>query len=182
MDQKKKKLYLGVIALGGVALLVDRLILSPDAASPASTSAATGPTRTGGQAGGEDDKAVTIPELNFPRDLIPFDPKGTIRDVFAVPDAFAPPDNREPGRGAGSLADGKSKALTADEFENRYTVTAILTRQGLRIAVVEGRNMQIGSKLDGFTLADIEGGEVIFTRDNQKATLSLIRHTRRAPD
>lgn len=171
---KKKRIYLGVIGLCGIALLVDRLVITQGASAPAEAFAdMRGPSPKPSDAGA-DRKTVSIPELPFPRILNPMNPAEPIRDLFAPPDNSGGSDrsgNARGRRGVGTGSDASSANRRA--FLAGHHLKAVLDDPRLKIAIVDGLWVRIGQTVDGCRLTKVEGIRASFTCPDGEAVLIL---------
>lgn len=176
MSFHKKRKYIALMAAGGVALVVDRLVLTdgatgPSAAVALTSNASTAPVETATAQGAI---PSSIPELPFPRDLGTLDVNSAIRDLFAPPEFDADtgangsrPDNGRPGGDGGDHTTGAM-------FVARHRLSAVLIRQGLRIAVIDKTWVRIGQTLEGCTLLSVSGNEALFECTDGRVVLNVI--------
>ncbi len=68
------------------------------------------------------------------------------------------------GAGGGAAASGPAK----------WTLTSTLIAPHRRVAVINGRVMQVGQKIDGAELVAVESGSVLLRRAGQRIELKLI--------
>ncbi len=175
MSGRKKRIYLGLMALGATALLVDRFVLSDGVTQPDSAlagdrlvSAPIAPPA------GNSTVALPIPKIPFPRGLAPFDPDRAARDVF-LPPAFVG-ERRDSGDGNMAAGDGSSArpgTTGTAMFITRHKLDGVLIDQGLKIAIVDGLWIRLGELLDGCKLTDISGQEARFECRDAQAVLAI---------
>ncbi len=177
MTVRRRGTYLTLLAIGAMALAVDRWILSDGATGPAVATAlnpsdtnespsAPGPTST---------SKLMIPELPFPHGLETVDAGGTVRDLFAPP-LFLGGENS-----SGSAADKDStardgrnaSASTSATFMAHHRLEGVLVHERLRIAIVDGIWVRVGQTIDGCRLTVLSGNEARFTCDDNEATLHV---------
>ena len=176
MSLQKRRTYLALMAAGGVALVVDRLVLTdgvtgPSVAVALTPDASTAPVETASAQGAI---PSSIPELPFPRSLGTLDVDAAIRDLFAPPelDADAGASGSQPGKNQpGGDGDGYT---TGAMFVSRHRLSAVLIQQGLRIAVINTRWVRIGDTLEDCTLLSISGNEALFECPDGEAVLKVI--------
>lgn len=177
MEVSKKKTYAVILILGGVALLVDRLILSKSAAGPRMAVASEAAPLANPPATPDDTAEgagpLAIPELPFPRDVARFS------DESRLPDLFASPQERLRVSGATDSNDvvgevmAASSSLSRSAFEKAHRLDGVFIQQRLRIAVIDGKWSRIGEKIDGCTLEEIASREVRFACNDGVAVLTL---------
>jgi hypothetical protein len=122
---------------------------------------------------------LSIPELPFPRNLNPFDPSAPIRDIFARPQ-FAAMDTANEGASDSPERSGKpgeKQRIGRAAFAAQHRLDAIMIQQSLKIAILDGRWMQVGDVVDGCTLSDISGESAVFRCRDGDALLSPFERT-----
>ncbi len=180
MLHRKKRVYFAVMIFGGLALFVDRFVLSDNAAVPdaANASLAGLVVRSTDLPVPVAENAPAIPEVPFPRGVERFTFGSEIRDVFAPPLAASSEKARPYGAGKDGLLseDGaRARGLDRVAFEAQHELGGVLTHERLRIAIVDGRWLRIGDKLDGCTLTRISGEAACFECHNGEAVLKPSR-------
>ena len=181
MSPKRRRLYVGLTIAGAGALFVDRALLSSSATAPASAGAAiVSQSRATGAKQDEASLDRAIPDLPFPRQIEPFDPRAGLRDLFMPPMATDNVSNNEGSdNGQQKIASLlQPGSLGYREFLAGHTLEAVFVDGGLRMAIVDGRWLQVGAKLSGCRIEDISGVEVRFVCDDGVATLSIVRRER----
>jgi hypothetical protein len=183
MTGSKKRLYIALMLLGGIALLVDRVFLAsagPEAAqaatNPRSTTADSKPTTIDPQS--SIPKASPIPELQFPRQLPALDLSVALRDWFAPP---ARPKGREEGVSTDKGAPGEEEfaelIVSAKEaFVADHHLDGVVIQKGLRMAIVDGVWLRIGQEFDECTLSALSGRTAVFTCADGDAVLTLFQN------
>ena len=188
MTSSRKRTYMGLMAVGAVALVVDRCMLSDGAPasvsaeeanpatgseetprtraprSPASTRPKQGPQSGGGPHSGATEE-LSIPELPFPRNLKSLDVTAPVRDIFARPHSETASSSAEVTTDASGSS--SSEGMTAHSsqratFAENHRLEAVMINDGLKIAILEGRWMRVGDSIDGCALSAIEGEAAIF--------------------
>lgn len=177
MSGRKKRIYLGLMALGAAALLVDRFVLSDGVTRPDSVLAGDRLASSPPIVPLAEDAAVAlpIPKIPFPRGLAPFDPDRAVRDVF-LPPAFVG-ERRDSGDGNMAAGDGsRARPGTTGTamFITRHKLDGVLIDQGLKIAIVDGLWIRLGELLDGCKLTDISGQEARFECRDAQAVLAIV--------
>ena len=165
MQLPRNKIYFAVMLLGGVALVVDRCVLTHGVTSPKPVSASA-PTTTPGApkpltaapgASGSTETLATL-ELPFPRAIPAWNPQSPIRDIFAPfsdKDATDKRHTRSP-RGA------EAGQGTCAGFVTEHHLEAVLVQESLKIAILEGAWVRIDESVDGCVLTEIVGNKVRF--------------------
>ena len=171
---KKKRIYLGVIGLCGIALLVDRLVITQGATAPAEALAHVRKPSLKPSDADADRKTVSIPELPFPRMLKPMDPAEPMRDLFAPPDNRLGSDRTGNARGRrGTGTRGNASSASRQAFLASHHLKAILDDPRLKIAIVDGLWVRIGQTVGGCRLTKVEGIRACFTCPDGEAVLIL---------
>jgi len=160
MQGSKKKIYIAVMLLGGVALLVDRCVLTPGVTTPAPAAASTPRTAAPSAAAVAPSSAETLAtlELPFPRTIPPWDPQAPIRDLFAPYSDDDGADKRRTRSAPGADA-GRE---TCAGFAAQHRLQALLVQDSLKIAILDGAWVRIGESVDGCVLTEIVGNNVRF--------------------
>jgi len=183
MSPRRKKTYLTVIALGGVALLVDRLIPSSSATLPqvavARGAAPSVKPNTTGRNVAESDATWSIPELPFPHGLSVYQAGAVFRDLFA------PPGLQWPGKTGDDAADKAdssrnaeaTRPATAASFAEHHRLSGVILIQHLTIAVVDGTWLHVGETLDGCVVTAIHDNEALFRCRDGDTSLKVIAST-----
>ena len=99
MGRRNRKLYVVVIILGGLALVVDRIILPSGPTGPTGPEVAIASSEPEmpdslSQADPHPIENSLIPEVPFPRGITPVSDTGELRDLFAPPQELLPADNQ----------------------------------------------------------------------------------------
>lgn len=176
MNASRKRTYLIVMGLGATALLIDRLILPAPVTEPVEVLARPVPRQTAKAAPGAERPgqtsliAASIPEVPFPRNLPPSD-EVFLRDLFApvlVDDMgnILAPDSEttsapRPGR------------LLAKDFIAAHKLEAVMTRDQVRIILINGSMLRVDDELDGCRLQEISGDAAHFGCEDGGAILKL---------
>jgi hypothetical protein len=178
MSTKRRKIYIGLIGLGGVALAVDRFVLpgpvtGPElvAGSPNGTPPVVRPNPTSEPAAKQ-----PIPELVFPRPLPGRHAGGESRDLFAPPPdmlaGFSSKSATDKNGPSGEDAAG-GQALDRAVFSVQHQLGGILIHGGLKIAVVNGRWVRIKEAIGGCTLVGVGDNEATFECHDGVAVLRV---------
>ena len=168
---KTQRIYVGILALAIGAFGVDRLVLGggPDEAQataphrPPALSAGPAPTGPTGQAGqvlgllaalsGEGVDLSNLrnafqPSAAWSAKLFPPAPAAPATSVSVAPAAATP---------------AKSQALM--QFAQDHHVMSIIRTNGGGSALIDGRLINVGNKLNGFTLIELTDTAAIFASD-----------------
>jgi hypothetical protein len=181
MNSNKKKAYVAVMLVAGLALVADRFLLGdtevPNLAQAGLTlpkHAAAQPEASAMTAG---NAALSIPELAFPKNLPALEPQRRLRDVFAPPARYVVvPDVIEPGDAGKNAADGlpgTPQGLPAEAFRARYQLTAVFRDAGVQLVIVGGHWLRIGQELEGCELVEIGENHARFSCGDEDAVLPL---------
>lgn len=179
MSARKKKLYLCVIGAGAIALAADRLFLSRGPAlvsaandelqgEPGAAAAASSPVLTAAAESASSSGNNLIPEIPFPRGVKTGSNGPPLRDFFR------PPFRDQPARGnLDQRAQQEPLAPSREGFADRHRLQVVLTRDGFRVAVIDGAWMRPGDTLDGCVLQEIRGTQAIFACADGEAALTI---------
>ncbi len=179
ISRRKKQLYLGVVLLGGIALAVDRLILPAGVTEPAEATASVSQSASGAgdNTGPTSGETFSIPEVPFPRGVMPLSPDAKMRDLF-VPLArrsFGDPLNSSADNGRdGSTEDEAAGRLSSAAFVSQHSLQGVMVNPRLKIAIVDADWLRLGEVIDGCTLSDIDGGAARFECFDGEAVLSVV--------
>ncbi len=184
MAGDRKRVYLVVMLLGGVALVVDRFVLSSNVTVPASVVAgsprpsATGPAALPMPAPTKPIAATpgalpvadrSVPELPFPRNMPNWDGQTPIADIFAPRGGNAATDKAlRHAKGDEDAARG-----TCAVWVRQHRLDAVMAQERLKIAVVDGASLRIGDALDGCSLIAVEGTKARFRCRDGETSLTL---------
>lgn len=177
MTKKRKQLYAILLTLGGIAFVVDRVVLTTSISTPATAvaaqtanSPATQPTSSM-----RDDESLSIPELPFPKNLPPYDSRFAMRDIFAPPSTWTKINTlQDDADNDGSDIDRHTRPNRSDIFLSQHRLDAVLNGPRLKIAVVDGLWIRVGDTLDGCKFRKIEGTAAIFSCKDGNAILNLV--------
>jgi hypothetical protein len=178
ISRRRKRACFTVMVVAGLALAVDRLVLTDVSMDPQSVLARqtdAGSEKTASLSAAEA-PMLSIPELPFPRGLEPtYDASRLIRDLFALPEVV-----REGMANAGADKDGPNSAgqgrpeeANRATFVSLHRLDGVIIQARLRIAIVDGVWMRIGQSLDGCALKVIAGNEVRFSCSDGDAALTV---------
>jgi len=176
MPRPKNKIYIALMLLGGVALVVDRCVLTRSVTTPA-PAAASAPTSTPGTLGpekgasgtpGSTETLATL-ELPFPRAIPPWNPQSPIRDIFAPLSDEDATDKRRAQSPRGA-AGGQG---TCADLVSQHHLEAVLVQESLKIAIVDGAWVRMGESVDGCVLTEIVGNKVRFRCRDGDTVLTL---------
>lgn len=185
---RKNYIYLGLIALGLLALWLDRSYFGVTAPSK-STALEADRSINGAQEkpgflrqpapriGQRGTGAAGVPELRFPRNLPPFAPDIEIRDIFARADVAK---NYKKGKRVGPEKSGDEEepegAVGREQFVAKHTLGAVMVMDGLKIAVLDGRWLRVGDIVDTCRLVQIGGDAAVFECHDGNAIFSMKRN------
>jgi hypothetical protein len=122
---------------------------------------------------------LSIPELPFPRNLKSTDSTVALRDIFARPPSAAMETTAEGASDSPetSAKPGEKQCIGRAAFAVQHRLKAVMVMEGLKIAIVDGRWMQVGDVVDGCTLSDISGESAVFRCRDGDALLSSFART-----
>ena len=170
MPRQKRRLYVGIMILGGAALITDQLIPAGQEAAPREAEASL----LRPEPVSPPEASLSIPELPFPRGIKPLDGRSDLPDLFAPPSLqpismSVTTDNQatKPPDGIGPME------VSHTAFSTRHTVEGVMIDQRLRIAVIDGELRQLGQTIDGCTLVEITDTEVRFECRDGSAALRV---------
>lgn len=168
----KNKIYLALIALGLMALAIDRTFMGATAPSAATAdpvspdeedgAAAEAPPRPRVVPKPAGPSKLSIPELHFPRNLPEYDPALELRDIFARAEESDGVPGSDSSHPTISRKQAPQGAIGREAFEVAHRIDAVMVQESLKIAVVDGRWMQVGDVMDTCTLIRIEGDSAEF--------------------
>lgn len=174
---KSQKTYVTILVLALVGLAVDQLFLGGDQTGPETIQASEpydGPV-TGSfapaTAGGPETTSLAD-RLSAARTALALDVE-TARDAFAPSDSWqaqlTPPKTETPiaqtPAGAGPAA--------AEIFTQRHTLMSVIQMDDGGVALIDEKVLQVGAKLDGFTLIELTETTAVFRSGDLQAELRL---------
>lgn len=172
MTGQKKRTYLGLMLVCGIALVVDRCVKPETATAPEPAAAGILPAGSPPEAG----PLLSIPELPFPEGINSFDPPPDWRDLFAPPrrparqSETSKASDKPPARPASPSGPGKAGR---EGFVTQHTLNGVMIDERLRIAIVDGKWLTEGRSVDGCILTRLTGREVQFECSDGVASLKL---------
>lgn len=167
----KQKVYGGLLILAVGAVLVDRVIIGIDVASPqqASAKAVQPPVAVDGVAGVGSLEDVAVPDRDqliasrlaavAQQQGLEF---GDLRDGFEPAQSWL-----------GKPQQAADAQLTPEAFRGRYPLMAVFTTAGKSYAVVGGQTLRVGQALEGFKLVAIQRRRVLFVSAHGRVVLKL---------
>jgi hypothetical protein len=178
---KKKIIYGVIIAVGFVALTVDRLTGDGPAQAAASPKpAATADTKVALDEGSPlaNGAAGRVAAASFPRQLEGPQTGGPVRDAFGLTPAIIkvmrPPEAEQPAGQPGKPGEQPAKPrMTADRFISEHRLTAVMHGPAVAIAVVNGQWIEPGQALDECKLVEITGRSALFECSGEIAELTV---------
>jgi len=164
---RKKKVYAAIVAVGLLALAVDRLVFSEPASAVASAGskaspAAKKPAREASK--GAVSLSATVAAEVFPHGIPKYD-STIVRDAFELtPSAQQTLLGPSVAANAGGLLNGgASPASSVSEFRNAHKLLAVMTGPNLRVAIIDGQRVNIGQHIAGCELIEITGQSARFS-------------------
>jgi hypothetical protein len=182
MSHKKKKIYAGVVVLGLIALVVDRILApGPSPVSAASLVNDELPSKplSDGPAGSGQAAADIEPEA-FPR-LSPLsDAQSLLRDAFAphsdvLEQLLQTPQEQLllPAEPVEPEADPRTSAA---DFAGRHTLGAVMQGARTSFIIVDGKRLNVGDSLDDCVLMSVTGRTASFECFDGPAELTISAH------
>ncbi len=173
MSAKKRNSYLIIMAVGGVVLIVDRVLLQDGGGGPESAVAYTvspdGPLSP--SVADDTSSGALIPDIPFPKLQEPSAQNTPTRDLFEPP-RDATQSARRDNQGAGDLS--RIQPDDVDTFQTQHRLDGLMVQQGLRVAVVNGRWIHVNDELDGCKTVSIFQDSVIFECRDGQAELTIV--------
>jgi len=170
---KRQKMSVGVLAIGLVALLVDRMYVLPQSAPAGQAAPADEYTVTATA-----DRAAVPPPVSAPADLTvaakldaawsdnnPHSDEP--RDLFSLPSSW--PTTRR------SQETPRPTVTAGSAFAARHRLEAITVDPQGKRALIDDKLLRLGETLEGFRLVAIDTESVAFERDGQHIQLELVR-------
>jgi hypothetical protein len=159
---KSKVISLAALGLAVAAMLVDRLVVGPDAAAPKSAEAtiASRPAAPAAPAA----PATTVPASAPIRlaDRLKVLAEAPNLDPLHARDAFVPPESWLAQPKTPETAAAAPAADPAEKFIHEHKLTSVLTAGDGGIAMVNGKVLRVGQEVDGFKLVRLEPGCAVF--------------------
>lgn len=174
MNNRKRTIYAGILILGALALLTDRLLYGPSV-QPA---AAAG--RSLSALGVETSVAptVSVAAAPFPDALPAQGPLEHLRDIFTPTERaqialLGISADRDPRTGR-LRRGGAPDVVTAEKFQQNHRLTAVLVGKESSFAIVDDNWLRVGDTLDTCELTEITGTGASFKCANGLASLSAV--------
>jgi hypothetical protein len=181
MLQGKKKLYVLVMILGGIALFVDRVFLSsssePEVAEAATTATADDKPASV-KAVSPTPQASPIPELNFPRQLPAYDVSTLLRDWFEapkLPGIEQPPEGTPDNGSPLDLRAAVALVSAKEAFVANHRLDGIVINDNWQIAIVDSVWLRVGQAMDDCMLSEVSGRTAVFACEDGDAQLTLFQ-------
>lgn len=170
----KQKAYGAVLIVGVAALAVDRMFLQPEQTVagrlPPEHYALSRPAGTP-DPGPESRLAASV---SNPRAVVADRLEELARtrglDLERVPDAFIPPTE---WLTVETPEVRPASRMSAETFVRTHVLTGVMAAAGGGYAIVDGKTLFIGMKLDGFTLVGVSERSAILESDGEKVELML---------
>lgn len=173
MNRRKKQIYGAILALGGLALLLDRIAFQTTAPSAAQASMSPSAGSTGVEA--PKGPVVSVAVTPFPSDLPPVSSEHELRDVFATTDTIRAEMlllATEDARGNGTRRTTKERTA-AESFQRSRRLTAVMLGERLSFAIVDESWLQVGDRMDDCELTGMTGTTATFDCPGGDVTLSV---------
>ncbi|MCH8966400.1 MAG: hypothetical protein IID43_01860 [Planctomycetes bacterium] len=176
MSHKRKRLYIALMVLAAAGFGVDRFVFSRSSTAPSVAMASSGVAAASvfPNISGNTDAALAIPELPFPRAVEGYSFGDDIQDIFTPP-GWEPNGSTKSGNRFRAARDSGPSGRA--EFMRSHELGGILFHDNLKIAVLDGRWMRVGEMIDGCTLKNVSGSQVLFECYDGKAELTFGRES-----
>ncbi|MBN1513966.1 MAG: hypothetical protein JXB13_18255 [Phycisphaerae bacterium] len=160
MKPRRKKIYAALIALGLVAVVVDRLLGPGASDATGAARAADAAPRATGPAGLALADSARVEAAPFPRNMPAPPTPEPARDPFAPP-RQQPQEPREPGDAG---PDGELPGLSAASvtFARSHRLSAVLAGGDAGIVILDDQLLRIGQSVQECTLTHVENAEATF--------------------
>ncbi|MCP3904437.1 MAG: hypothetical protein GY715_12485 [Planctomycetes bacterium] len=172
---KRQKSGAAIAIVCVTALAVDKVILSPPAGAVASTAAAPVPAVATIPVTPHDDAPDISVDGPTPRAVLAdrFETFAAARglDASAVPDAFQTPSEWQ--QDDRPIVIDVPESAEGAEFRRRHRLTAVMANGGRGLAIIDGRGLRVGQKLDGFELVEVNKRSVVLVSAGLRVTLTL---------
>ena len=187
---RQQKLLCAIVALGIVAVALDRLVISQSTTQPHSAAAADAVSASQGEASQSSLDAEALldsapaeldsPSLSKMLERVAAEHNvshSAPADAFTPPEAWVPrtpPEPRsEPDQNDGTAPDNTDAITTADRFVKRHRLVAVMVDHGAGLAIVDGQAVRVGETLDGFTLRRVAQRKAVFEKGATSVELEL---------
>ena len=172
---KERKIYGGLLALGVLALVVDRLSGGPkEAAAQEDAAALVAPNVAGKSAPPKtsrtaDTAMLARADLGLAERLRAATNGQPVSDKSVV-DVFRPSRKWAGDAGGGGAAHPMSEA---ERFKAAHRLTAVMMSGRSSRAIVDGTPLRLGESLDGFKLLSVDPGRAVLERSGARVVLAL---------
>ena len=165
---RERKIFLGLLGLGAIALAADRLFLGPAGASAAVDEAPAAPVKAEAVA---PDPAPVRPEKRATGPSLAQRLRGaTVRlDASSTKDAFKPSS-------AWGVTPSKVPAAASEDaqtFQATHHITSILQAGDQAIVMIKGKTYRVGEVVDGYRVVEIRTRSVVFQGTGPAFEVSL---------
>lgn len=177
MTTKRKKIYTLLMLLGVIAFFMDRMLLSDSTTAPSKAVASPVYRRTTPVAKEtvSENASISIPALAFPRNILTYDPRFSMRDIFSpYPKWQHEQSSLHSTDKARSDIEKNMRLSRSVIFMTQHKLNAILNGPDLKIAIIDGHWVRVGDTFDGCKLRKLEGEKIYFTCSDGEAVLNLV--------
>jgi hypothetical protein len=174
VTRRRKSNYFALMLLGGVALLIDRCVLSDGAHGPESAVAVS--ARDSIILSPAPIENQTVPTLCFPRGFDSYEVSDGIRDIFSplqepdIGDGVRPGTDKSGQHTDDLLAISSASAMA---FSKSHRLLGVILSDSLKIAIVDGTWVQVGQVIDGCRLDSLSGNEAHFVCRDESVDLKV---------
>jgi hypothetical protein len=172
---RKRKIYLTILAVGLVALGIDRLVLlparsearpAPTAPASAATPAADVPVAPAPETPPVDSASLAAPARITIADRLDRLAEARGYDLTGLPNAFAPSSTWFD-------VDAAPRVSTASRFRQEHTLNAVMAGDGDGYAIINGKSLFIGHVIDGFMLVEVRERSAVLESQGTRVELAL---------
>jgi len=177
---KKRKIYVGLLALAAIGLIVDRMVLAPSEMAPAESVASPMPSRsedsapkapallqaarqTGARQASGPSLAERLQALAEARDL----ELANVKNAFRTAEPWGV-ELRTP-----KPAVIQDDTARIEKFCRDHRLMAVMVASDGGRAIVDGKSYRIGQQLDGFRLISVTERTAVWASGTRRATLTL---------
>jgi hypothetical protein len=171
---KERKIYGGLLALGVVALVIDRLSGGPKEAAAQEDAAALVAPNVAGKSAPSKNARTADAAMLARADLGLAERLRAATNGHLVSDKSVVDVFRASAKWAGDSGVGTSHVMTdAERFKAAHRLTAVMMSGHSSRAIVDGTPLRLGESLDGFKLLSVDPGRAVLGRNGARVVLAL---------
>jgi len=170
---RERKIYLGVLVVAGLAIAVDKAVLTPTGAaasnlgqSVAEIDSSIGHSTSFHASTASIDMVTSVAKL-LARQMLDI-------DISHAGDAFSASD-QWPSTADEPVAETERLDERASAFQEQHKLTSVMMGSRRSGALINGKFLRRGQMLDGFRLVRVEARRVVFAREGQLIVLHMER-------